>query len=191
MQSNRKRKPLSRRVFAALYDFVFGGGLKKTLVAVFLISMLGLSVAYLVYPQTVASVAMGTLGMAEQDFTPPEIEEGEEVFEYEGTWSGSGGPVGTSIGGDVHAVVDWEAGEVSAEMEGDEVSEGYMEGSVDPETGVTEGEGAVDAFGMSGVSFEIEGEYDPEGTTASGEWESTGEISGSGTWDVEMTEESR
>lgn len=184
-------KSLSQRFFAGLYDFIFKGGLKKTVIGLFLGLFLLSSVAYLVFPQTVSALVLGSLGVGAQDFQAPQIEEGENVYEYEGTWKGSAGPVGSNIGGEVEATVDWDAGEVSAEMRGNEISGGYMNGTVDPETGATDGGGAVNAFGMSGVEFVIEGEYEPDGTSASGTWESVGEISGSGTWDVEMTEESK
>ncbi len=184
-------KSLSQSFFAGLYDFIFKGGLKKTLIGLFLGLFLLSSVAYLAFPQTMTALIFGSLGLQGEDFNPPQIEAGENVYEYEGTWRGSAGPVGSSIGGTVEATVDWDAGEVSAEMYGDQISGGYMNGTVDPETGATEGSGAVNAFGMSGVEFEIEGEYEPDGTGASGTWESVGEISGSGTWQVEMTNESR
>lgn len=184
-------KSLSQRFFAGLYDFIFKGGLKKTLIGLFLGVFLLSSVAYLIFPQTVSAVLLGSLGLQEEEFNPPKIEAGENVYDYEGTWRGSAGPVGSSIGGTVEATVDWDRGVVSAEMYGDQISGGYMNGTVDPETGVTEGGGAVNAFGMSGVEFEIEGEYETDGTSASGTWESVGEMSGSGTWQVEMTEESR
>lgn len=184
-------RSLSQRFFAGLYDFIFKGGLKKTAIGLVLGTFLLASVAYIAFPQTTAAVVMGSVGLGGQNFDPPQIEAGENVYEYEGDWRGGAGPVGSSIGGEVEATVDWDEGVVSAEMSGDQISDGFMEGTVDPETGRTEGSGAVNAFGLTGVEFVIEGEYEPDGTSASGEWESVGEISGSGTWEVEMTEESK
>ncbi len=180
-----------QRLFAGLYDFVFKGGLKKTVIGLVLGMFLLVSIAYIAFPQTTAAIVMGSMGLQDEDFQPPQIEAGENVYTYEGTWQGSAGPVGTGIGGEVVATVDWDQGVVSAEMEGDEISDGFMEGTVDSDTGHTEGGGAVNAFGLSGVSFVIEGEYETDGTSASGTWESTGEISGDGTWEVEMTEEDK
>jgi len=178
------------KCFEACYDFVVKGGLKKTVVALFAISLIMLTTAYLVFPQTTTSVALSVVGASAGDnFEPPEIS-GEDNVEYVGSFSGSAGPVGTGVEGQIHAQVNFETGEVTARAEGETADEGYLEGAVDLETGETEGTGNVNAFGLTGVPFEFEGQYAEDGSRAEGTWEATGEISGSGTWQIEVANQS-
>jgi len=159
--------------------------LKKAFIALMVLSLISVSGAYLVYPQTTTSVALSAIGATpEGQFEPPAIE--GETVEYVGEFGGSGGPTGVPIGGDIEAEVNFNTGEVSAVAEGeDHISEGFLEGEVDPETGNTWGVGSVNAFGLAGVSFTYEGEYAQDGSYAEGTWEATGEISGSGTWRID------
>lgn len=178
------------RCFEACYDFVMKGGLKKAIVAIFAISLIMLTTAYLVFPQTTTSVALSVVGAsAGTDFEPPEIP-GENNVEYVGSFEGSAGPVGTGVGGEIRAEVNFETGQVSAEAEGETTSGGYLEGTVDLQDGSTEGTGNVNAFGLTGVPFRFEGQYSEDGSSAEGTWEATGEISGSGTWEIEVANRS-
>ncbi len=176
-------------IFEAIYDFVVGGGLKKTVIGLMVLSLIAVSGAYLVYPQTTTSVALSAIGATpEGQFEPPAIE--GDTVEYVGEFSGSGGPTGVPIGGEIEAEVNFDSGEVSAVAEGENhISEGFLEGEVDSETGNTWGVGSVNAFGLAGVSFSFEGEYAQDGSYAEGTWEATGEISGSGTWHIERVDD--
>jgi len=176
------------KCFEACYDFVAKGGLKKTVVALFAISLIMLTTAYLVYPQTTTSVALSVAGASTGEFEPPEIS-GEDNVEYVGSFSGSAGPVGTGVSGELYVDVNFETGEATAHAEGDKVKNGYIEGTVDLKDGTTEGTGNVNAFGLTGVPFEYEGRFSEDGTRAEGTWEGTGELSGSGTWEMERVDE--
>jgi hypothetical protein len=174
-------------IFEVIFDFIANGGLKKTLISLIILSLVGVSGAYLVYPQTTTSVALSMAGATpEGQFEPPGVE-GNETVIYVGRFEGAGGPTGTPIGGKIVAEVNFNTGKVSATAEGDRVSEGYLEGRVDPETGETWGNGSVKAFGMAGVDFNFEGEYVRE-KRAEGTWVSNSEIRGDGTWYVERVE---
>jgi hypothetical protein len=176
-------------IFEVIFDFITKGGLKKTIIGLMILSLVGVSGAYLVYPQTTTSVALSAIGATpEGQFEPPAIESNDTVG-YVGQFSGSGGPTGVPVGGEIRAEVNFETGRVVATAEGDRVSEGYLEGSIDT-SGVTEGEGSVNAFGLTGVDFTFEGEYSQEASSASGTWEtkSGSEINGDGTWEIERAD---
>lgn len=177
-------------VFEVIFDFIAKGGLKKTLIALVILSLVGVSGAYIVYPQTTTSIALSTIGATpEGQFDPPAIE-GNDTVKYVGQFEGAGGPTGVPISGEIEAEVNFETGRVVATAEGDRVSEGYLEGQIDTETGDTWGNGSVNAFGLAGVSFTFEGEYAQDGSSAQGTWVSTGEINGDGTWKVERVGDS-
>jgi len=128
------------KCFEACYDFVVKGGLKKTVVALFAISLIMLTTAYLVFPQTTTSVALSVVGASAGDnFEPPEIS-GEDNVEYVGSFSGSAGPVGTGVGGELHAEVNFETGEATARADRDKVEKGYIQEIIYLEDGTTEGD---------------------------------------------------
>ncbi|MFP4174769.1 MAG: hypothetical protein ACLFSW_03200, partial [Halobacteriales archaeon] len=155
-------------VFEAIFDFVTKGGLKKTVIALMVLSLVAVSGAYLVYPQTTTSVALSAIGATpEGQFEPPSIE-GNDTVGYVGEFSGTGGPTGVPIEGEIRAEVNFDTGRVVATAEGDRVEEGYLEGEVDPETGETSGTGSVNAFGLTGIDFTFEGEYAEDGSSAEG-----------------------
>jgi hypothetical protein len=177
-------------IFEVLFDFITKGGLKKTIIGLMVLSLVGVSGAYLVYPQTTTSVALSAIGATpEGQFEPPAIESNDTVG-YVGQFSGSGGPTGVPVRGEIRAEVNFETGRVVATAEGDRVSEGYLEGSIDTESGVTEGTGSVNAFGLTGIDFTFEGEYSQEASSASGTWETKpgSEMGGDGTWEIERVE---
>ena len=177
-------------IFEAIFDFVMKGGLKKVFISLMVLSLIGVSGAYLVYPQTTTSVALSTIGATpEGQFEPPAIE-GNDTVGYVGEFSGAGGPTGVPVGGEIRAEVNFETGRVVATASGDRVSEGFLEGTVDPESGKTSGTGSVNAFGLTGVDFTFEGEYSQDASSASGTWEtkSGSEINGDGTWSIERVE---
>ena len=91
----------------------------------------------------------------------------------------------------LRAEVNFETGRVVATAEGDRVSEGFLEGHVDNETGDTNGTGAVNAFGLTGIEFTFEGEYSQDGSVAEGTWRtvSGSEMNGDGTWRIERVED--
>lgn len=144
-------------IFEAIFDFVMKGGLKKVFISLMVLSLIGVSGAYLVYPQTTTSVALSTIGATpEGQFEPPAIE-GNDTVGYVGEFSGAGGPTGVPVGGEIRAEVNFETGRVVATASGDRVSEGFLEGTVDPESGKTSGTGSVNAFGLTGVDISESG----------------------------------
>jgi hypothetical protein len=178
-------------IFEAIFDFVTKGGLKKTIIGLMVLSLVAVSGAYLVYPQTTTSVALSAIGATpEGQFEPPAIE-GNNTVGYVGRFSGAGGPTGVPVSGEIRAEVNFETGRVVATAEGDRVSEGFLEGHVDPETGDTNGTGAVNAFGLTGIEFTFEGEYSQDGSVAEGTWRtvSGSEMNGDGTWRIERVED--
>ncbi len=173
-------------IFEAVFDFVMKGGLKKVLISLMILSLITVSGAYLVYPQTTTSVALSAIGATpEGQFEPPSI--GNDTVGYVGEFSGAGGPTGVPVGGEIRAEVNFTSGRVVATAQGERVSEGFLEGTVDAESGETSGTGSVNAFGLTGVDFTFEGEYSQEASSASGTWEtkSGSEINGDGTWEIE------
>jgi len=177
-------------VFEVIFDFITKGGLKKAIIGLMVLSLIGVSGAYLVYPQTVTSVSLSLVGATpEGQFDPPSIE-GNDTVGYVGEFSGAGGPTGVPIGGEIRAEVNFETGRVVATAEGDRVSEGFLEGHVDPESGDTWGNGSANAFGLTGIQFTFDGEYSQDGSSASGTWQTVqgSEINGDGTWSIERVE---
>jgi hypothetical protein len=172
-------------VFEAVFDFVVKGGLKKTLIALMVLSLVAVSGMYLVYPQTTTSVALSAIGATpEGQFEPPSI--GNDTVGYVGEFSGAGGPTGVPVGGEIRAEVNFTSGRVVATAQGDRVSEGYLEGQVDAQSGETSGTGSVNAFGLTGIDFTFEGEYSQDASSASGTWRTVedSEINGDGTWSI-------
>jgi hypothetical protein len=107
--------------------------------------------------------------------------------DYAGELSGSGGPTGVPLDGEIRMSVSFNSGKLTGTVEGERLSNGTLDGTVNPQTGDTSGTGALDAFGLSGVSFEFEGEFTENGSRAEGTWETKpgSEINGDGTWRVE------
>jgi len=52
------------------------------------------------------------------------------------------------------------------------------------------GTGNVKALGLTGVPLKYEGRFSEDGTRAEGTWKGTGELRGSGTWELEIVDES-
>ncbi|MGK2230161.1 MAG: hypothetical protein ACI9QA_000311 [Methanobacteriota archaeon] len=178
-------------IFEAIFDFVTKGGLKKTVIGLMVLSLVAVSGAYLVYPQTTTSVALSAVGATpEGQFEPPAIE-GNDTVGYVGQFSGGGGPTNVPVEGEIRAEINFGTGRVVATAQGDSVSEGYLEGEVGTRTGETNGTGAVNAFGLTGIEFNFEGEYSQDGSVAEGTWKtvSGSEMSGDGTWRIERVED--
>ncbi|MDY6780403.1 MAG: hypothetical protein SV760_07650 [Halobacteria archaeon] len=170
-------------VFEKIFDFVVGGGLKKTLIALGVATLIGLTVGYILYPSITTSLVMNLLGMTpEGEFKPPAVE--GDTVKYRGTWQGTAG-IGQSVAGKVIAEVNYETNTVSACMWGTtgKVSKGFFTGTV-MENGKTTGTGMVQAFGLAAVKFRIEGEYTQDASSASGSWVSTTNMDGQGTWEI-------
>jgi len=177
-------------IFEAIFDFIANGGLKKVVIGLMVLSLVGVSGAYLVYPQTVTSVALSAVGATpEGQFEPPAIQ-GNNTVGYVGQFAGTGGPTGVPVEGEIRAEVNFETGRVVATAEGDRVDGGYLEGTVDTEEGDTDGTGSVNAFGLTGIDFTFQGEYSQDASSASGTWQtvSGSEIRGDGNWEIQRVE---
>lgn len=178
--------------FEQCYDFVFGGGLKKALMAVGVLVIVGGAGMYVVYPDFTTSIVTNLLGANPRaEFSP--VAAGADTQFFTGSISGNAGPTGGAVEGTVLAKVDFEQGRVAGNVTGTysgQSVEGFLQGSVTGD-GQTAGTGQTTALGVATVRFEFEGEYNPEGTQASGTWRSTTNIRGDGQWRIRRINESR
>jgi hypothetical protein len=110
---------------------------------------------------------------------------GNGTDNYAGELSGLAGPTGVPLDGRIEMSVNFDSGRLTGTVEGDRVSNGTFDGTLNTQTGGVTGTGRLDAFGVSGVSLDFEGEFTENGSRAEGTWELRGEISGDGTWYVE------
>jgi hypothetical protein len=178
-------------LFEKIYDFVTGGGLKKALVAVAVLALVGGLGMYIVYPEFTATIVANLLGAdPAAEFEP--VEAGAGTTYYEGAISGNAGPTGGAVDGTVLAKVNFEAGRVAGNVtgtySGQSVS-GFLQGSI-TDDGTTVGTGQATALSVATVKFRFNGAYNAGGTEASGTWRSTTNIRGDGEWRIERIDES-
>ena len=178
-------------LFEKIYDFVTGGGLKKALVAVAVLALVGGLGMYIVYPEFTATIVANLLGAdPAAEFEP--VEAGAGTTYYKGAISGNAGPTGGAVDGTVLAKVNFEegrvAGNVTGTYSGQSVS-GFLQGSI-TDDGTTVGTGQATALSVATVKFRFNGGYSADGTEASGTWRSTTNIRGDGEWAIERIDES-
>lgn len=179
-------------LFEKIYDFVYEGYLKKTLVALAVLVLVGGLGMYIVYPEFTTTIVANVLGAnPSADFDP--VQAGAGTTYYEGAISGNAGPTGGAVDGTVLAKVNFEEGRVAGNVTGTysgQSVKGFLQGTI-TDDGQTAGTGQATALGVATVKFEFSGSYSPDGTEASGTWVSTTNIRGDGEWRIKRINESR
>lgn len=174
-----------------VYDFVFGGGLKLTLLGLVGLVVLGSVGAYAVYPDFTATMVGNVLGQ-DPDAAFEPVADGVNVSYVKGTISGNAGPTGGPVDGFVLARVNFRTGRIAGNVTGTyqgQSIDGYIQGTVADDGGVAGG-GQVTALRVATVKYRFNGEVAPDYSSGSGTWVSTTNLEGDGTWQVtRITEE--
>lgn len=174
-----------------IYDFVFGGGLKRVSIGVLVLLVLGMSGMYVVYPDFTVTMAQNALGMGpEADFEP--VKDGINVTYAKGEITGNAGPTGGAVDGFVLAKVNFRTGRIAGNVTGTyqgQSIDGYIQGTI-TDDGDVAGGGQVTALRVATVKYRFTGTVASDYSSGEGTWVSTTNIKGDGEWAVTAVNES-
>lgn len=173
------------RLFEIVYDFVTGGGLRKTLMVLGLLVVLGGAGSYVVYPDFTATMVANAMGQdPDASFQP--VQDGINVTYVKGTISGNAGPTGGPVQGFVLARANFRTGRIAGNVTGTyqgQSIDGYIQGQV-TDDGTVAGGGKVTALRVATVKYDFTGTLATDYSSGEGSWRSTTNLEGDGRWQV-------